>query len=151
MSYRHWYLFPALLTLAGCVLMSAPGTRALSRGPAGATLAQMGGVVIVGELLAVEDTAIVVRLVNGTLAIGSWRSLPPLRVVGLGRSYRMDGTGAGPDDLTRRRIAAVSRFPQGLRPEWAAILLADAGQTSFGLLVGPEPAAGPGREGSARP
>jgi len=123
---RHWVYGPVLATLA-CQLGGRVDRFAPARQPAGVavTLRLKGGATGQGELLAVQDTALVV-LVQDTVM------LVPYRVLQAGRFAQVgELTETPPTKDFAGKLRLVSRFPQGLTPEMLARLLAAYGQSEL--------------------
>ena len=127
---RPWLYGPLLATLAcqlgGRVNRFAPATR-----PAGVavTLWLRGGATGQGELLAVQDTALVV-LAQDTV------TLVPYRVLQAGQFSQVgELTETPPTTDFAGKLRLVSRFPQGLTPEMLARLLAAYGQSELKVVV----------------
>lgn len=85
---------------------------------------------VTGELLALQDTALVVR--------DSGITLVPLRLVNSGsapgRGTAVDWVGGQLTGRTRERLRLMSRFPQGVTPGQLAALLAAYGVDSLKVL-----------------
>ena len=122
-------LLVALVGVMGCAV--GPTTRNFgpATGPRGiaADLRVRWGPTgrLQGELLEVQDTALVLLSANRVLLV-------PIRVIGVGRFARrgtlIEEGRTSRSNLERLRI--VSRFPAGLSPEIRASLLAAYGQTA---------------------
>lgn len=127
---RLWVYGPVLAALA-CHLGGRVNRFAPAKQPAGVavTLSLKGGATGRGELLAVQDTALVV-LVQDTV------TLVPYRVLGAGRFSQVgDLTETPPTKDFAGKLRLVSRFPQGLTPEMLARLLAAYGQSALKVMV----------------
>lgn len=102
--------------------------------PAGATVRLQGynpGSSAEGELYAVDSTGVLLH--DGRLRQIAWSELRSFLVLRFGDAYRSSG-GVVPPEEKRRRIAAVSRFPQGLEGELLARVLAQLQQPSVERL-----------------
>jgi len=83
-----------------------------------------------GELLAVRDDGIVIRL-QQRLALVPYASIRRVRVGEL-PDYSV---GAGtPSPERRARLNALSRYPQGIGPDLQRVLFAQSSQTEFEVL-----------------
>ena len=127
---RPWLYGPLLATLAcqlgGRVNRFAPATQ-----PAGVavTLWLRGGATGQGELLAVQDTALVV-LAQDTV------TLVPYRVLAAGRFTQVgELTETPPPRDFAEKLRLVSRFPQGLTAEMLTRLLAAYGQSTLKVMA----------------
>lgn len=127
---RRWVYGPVLATLAchlgGRVDGFAPATQ-----PAGVavTLWLRGGAMGQGELLAVQDTALVV-LAQDTV------TLVPYRVLAAGRFSQVGELTETPLTMDfAGKLRLVSRFPQGLTPEMLTRLLAAYGQSTLKVMT----------------
>lgn len=128
-------LWPMVVSaLAACSVGTRVDTFAPARNPDGATLRleiRAGAPLTMGELLAVEDTALLIR---GDAGI----TLVPLRVIRRG-SATAPGSRAsfGRGRLTaptRERLRLLSRYPQGVTPELLRQLLDAYGQAELKVL-----------------
>jgi len=127
---RTWVLGPVLATLA-CNLGGRVDRFAPAKQPAGVavTLWLRSGETGHGELLAVQDTALVV-LAQDTV------TLVPYRVLQAGRFSQVgELTEAPPSKDFAGRLQLVSRFPQGLTPEMLTRLLAAYGQSVLKVVA----------------
>jgi len=126
---RSWLCGPVLATLAcnvgGKVDRFAPAQR-----PDGAAvaLALRGGGSAQGELLAVQDTALVV-LAAHTVTLVPYGAIDAAEFSQVGD---LGKTPPAPDFAQRLRL--VSRFPQGLTPDMLARLLAALGQSALKVV-----------------
>lgn len=127
---RTWVLGPVLATLS-CNLGGRVDRFVPAKQPAGVavTVWLKGGATGQGELLAVQDTALVV-LVQDTV------TLVPFRVLQAGRFSQVgELTETPPTTDFARNLRLVSRFPQGLTPELLPRLLAAYGQSALKVLA----------------
>lgn len=123
---RHWVYGPVLATLA-CQLGGKVDRFVPANQPAGVavTLWLRGGATGQGELLAVQDTALVV-LAQDTV------TLVPYRVLQAGQFSQVGAlTESPPTKDFAGKLRLVSRFPQGLTPEMLTRLLAAYGQSTL--------------------
>lgn len=108
-------LFAAALVLAGCHYGTRPQHLHVANSPNGAPVAvRVVGETAdrVGELFAADSLGVMVR-VQALLHI-RWERLHGMDIDGAGRGYDVP-PGRVPDAEHIRRIASMSRFPQGLR------------------------------------
>jgi hypothetical protein len=129
---RFWIVPIAAAALAACHSGPSVESFAPARGPYGIEVdLRVAREHILGELLEVQDSALLVRR-------GAQLLLVPLRVIKSGsfdtRGVLISGGRADPKVLEQLRL--VSRFPAGLTPELRARLLAAYGQTEI-ERVGP--------------
>lgn len=127
---RHWVYGPVLATLA-CQLGGRVDRFVPARQPAGVALTVWlrGGATGEGELLAVQDTALVF-LAQDTV------TLVPYRVLQAGRFSQVgELTETPPTKDFAGRLRLVSRFPQGLTPEMLTRLLAAYGQSTLKVMT----------------
>jgi len=128
---RSWIVPALILGCVGCFI--GPTTRSFgpAAGPQGIAADlrvrwwQRGGGRIQGELLEVQDTALVLLSDNRVVFV-------PIRGIFVGKFSRR-GTLIEEGRASRRslaRLRIVSRFPAGLTPELRARLLATYGQTA---------------------
>lgn len=108
----------ALLGLAACAIGTTTRSYQPANGPAGAavTLSLTEDRVVVGELLAVEETTLLLverqHLIRVDLATIQRLEGPKLSTAGGSLSA-----------ATRERLRLISRYPQGMTPELEARLL----------------------------
>jgi len=122
---------PVVLATLGCNLGGRVDRFAPAHRPEGVAvaLALRGGRSAQGELLAVQDTALVV-LAKDTV------TLVPYSAVVTGRFHKVgDLGGAPPTPNFARRLRLVSRFPQGLTPDLLVRLLAAQGQSALKVVA----------------
>lgn len=104
-------LFPA----TGCINIGAgPEPFKLASQPNGATahiVSSLGQ--ISGELLAVQNDGVVI-LTNSVMKLIPYLSIDRLRLDELGDSYNLNGGGNVPTAAQQAKLAAVSRYPQGI-------------------------------------
>ena len=127
---RRWVYGPVLAMLA-CQLGGRVGRFAPAKQPAGVavTLWLRGGGTGEGELLAVQDTALVI-LAQDTV------TMVPYRVLQAGRFSQVgELTEPPPTRDFAGKLRLVSRYPQGLTPEMLARLLAAYGQPALKVRV----------------
>lgn len=127
---RRWVYGPVLAALA-CQLGGRVNKFAPAKQPAGVavTVWLRGGGTGEGELLAVQDTALVV-LAQDTV------TLVPYRVLQAGRFAQVgELTELPPTHDFAGKLRLVSRYPQGLTPEMLARLLAAYGQPALKVRV----------------
>ena len=131
--YRSFMLAALLGALvSGCAIGPVPSGYPPALGPAGAQLRlQVGRVFVVGELLAVEDTTLLLA-VNAVGTPGGDSTAPLVRV-----PLRSIKTTAGLFHITGRwrdedryRYRPISRYPAGVPPELEHRLLAAFGADS---------------------
>jgi hypothetical protein len=123
---RNWVWGLVLATL-GCHVGGRVDRFAPAKRPEGVAvaLALRGGGTAQGELLAVQDTALVV-LVQDTVTLVPYGALEAGHFSQIG-----DLSEAPPSPDVARRLRLISRFPQGLTPELLARLLAAHGQSAL--------------------
>ena len=126
---RYWLWGPVLATLA-CSVGGRVDRFAPAHQPDGVavTLGLRGGRKAQGELLAVQDTALLV-LAQDTVTLVPYNAVVSGRFSEVGELTEIP---PAPDFATRVRL--VSRFPQGLSPELLARLLAAHGQSALVVL-----------------
>jgi len=127
---RCWVWGPMLATL-GCHIGGRVDRFAPANGPDGVAVAlqlRRGGRAQ-GELLAVQDTALVV-LAQDTVTLVPYGALETGEFSQVGE---LRGTPPAPDFA--RRLRLVSRFPQGLTPDMLARLLAAHGQSALKVVA----------------
>ncbi len=128
---RRWVYGPVLAMLA-CQLGGRVDRFAPARQPQGVATTfwlLRGSAPAQGELLALQDTALVV-LVQDTV------TLVPYRVLHAGRFAHVgDLTEIPPAKGFAARLRLISRFPQGLTPEMLARLLAAYGQSTLKVIA----------------
>ena len=124
MSARMALGASALLLLAACPVGTTGKGYAPARGPAGATvtLEVAGGTKVVAELLAVEDSTLLV-LRAGRLARVA------LSQVTSGKAPKVSFAGPTLAGETRERLRLISRYPQGVSADLEARLLEAYGQS----------------------
>lgn len=127
---RGWVWGPVLATL-GCNIGGRVDRFAPAKRPAGVAvaLALRGGGRAQGELLAVQDTALVV-LAQDTVTLVRYDALNAGYFSQVGD---LDQLPPGP--AFARRLRLVSRFPQGLTPVMLARLLAAHGQSALKVVA----------------
>lgn len=117
----------ALGLLAACAVGTTGGSYEPAKGPAGArvTLEVSGHREVIGELLAVEDTSLLVLQERQLVRV-------PLALVISGNAPKVSFTGRTlmtQRDEARERLCLISRYPQGVSPELEARLLEAYGQS----------------------
>lgn len=127
MSMRLGLALFALAVLAACAVGTTGGSYEPAKGPAGArvTLEVTGHREVIGELLAVEDTSLLVLQERQLLRV-------PLPLVISGNAPKVSFTGRtlmAKSDEARERLRLISRYPQGMSPELEARLLEAYGQS----------------------
>jgi hypothetical protein len=131
MSRTPIVLLLALL-LGGCYVGRRAENIDLAWQPRGAMVQlQTGAGSVNGELLEVQDTALLV------LDLQKRVSLVPYRAIRLGEAEMVrDVTrdGRTPSEAHRQRLARISRFPQGLTPETQRALLDAYGQAELRVV-----------------
>lgn len=128
---RHRWVYGPVLAMLACQLGGRVDRFAPARQPQGVatTFWVQRGAPQQGELLAVQDTALVV-LVHDTV------TLVPYRVLKAGRFAHVgDLTEIPPAEGFAGRLRLISRFPQGLTPELLARLLAAYGQSALKVVA----------------
>ena len=113
----------ALLVVAGCSIGTRPAHFRPAAGPAGVTTEiRTKGERLTGELLALDDTALVLRRLGGTqpVAFVRYSSIRASRFEQVGVSL----SGRPPLAREREELRLVSRFPQGLNDDLLRKLLA---------------------------
>lgn len=130
---RRSAIAAAVVILAACHWGPRAETFPLARAPSGAGITiQTSRGTVSGELLAVEDSGLVVRQ-NGRVTFASFAAIGSGALDAFESEYRMAGGRRPPSDaLARWRL--VSHFPQGISREILARLLALNNQTSVELL-----------------
>lgn len=121
-------------SLAGCTLGPSAARHPLGRyaGGAEATL-RTAGSRVAGELLEVQDTALLVLRDGQHVTLVPYRLIRDGRIRFAGGSLRNGGT---PDLALRQRLRRFSRFPQGLGPELLQRLLTIYGQPAVDVIGG---------------
>lgn len=118
--------------LVGITAACSIGTRVKRFQPAlrpegvTATL-QLAAGSVEAEVLAIDDTALIVRRLQDSLPVTVVR-FKAIHVAAFRQVSATLGNGRPPRPLDRERIRLVSRFPQGLTPELLQSLLAAYGQ-----------------------
>lgn len=112
------------LLLAACAVGTSAGGYEPAKGPAGATIALelAGQREVAGELLAVEDSALLLRQERELVRV-------PLRLIVSGKAPKVSFTGQLPAGETRERLRLISRYPQGVSAALEARLLEAYGQS----------------------
>ena len=120
-----------MLATLGCNVGGRVDRFAPAKRPAGVAvaLALRGGRRAQGELLAVQDTALVV-LAQDTVTLVPYSAVVTGQFSQIGELL---ATPPAPDFATRLRL--VSRFPQGLTPDLLARLLAAHGQSALKVVT----------------
>ncbi|MEO7457327.1 MAG: hypothetical protein ABIY52_13775 [Gemmatimonadaceae bacterium] len=124
MNARIAVAMAALLAASACKWGMRPENYPPANMPAGASVAvrvRDEGADRVGELFAVDSVG--VTIYNRALQRIAWSRLGAMDVKDLGSGYDVS-FGEIPDATKRSRIAAVSRFPQGLSPDLLRSVLA---------------------------
>ncbi len=126
----RWRIALVFLGITGCNVGPRVADFQPAQGPAGArvTLDVGPSMTVTGELLAVEDTALIV------LTSGQGVFVVPYTAIREGRVSQRGATifrGRAPADRTRQRLRLVSRFPQGISPELMEALLAAHGRAEL--------------------
>lgn len=129
---RRCWVWGPVLALVGCHMGGRVDRFAPANGPEGVAVAlelRRGGRAQ-GELLAVQDTALVV-LAQDTV------TLVPYGALETGEFSQVEGElrGTPPAPDFARRLRLVSRFPQGLTPDMLARLLAAYGQSALKVVA----------------
>lgn len=124
MSARMVLGTSALLLLAACPVGTTGKGYAPAKGPAGATvtLELMARPQIVAELLAVEESALLVVREGRVARV-------PLSLVASGKAPKVSFTGPTLTGETRERLRLISRYPQGVSADLEARLLEAYGQS----------------------
>jgi len=127
---RSWVWGPVLATL-GCNIGGRVDRFAPAKRPEGVAVALelRGGGRAQGELLAVQDTALVV-LARDTVTLVRYDALNAGQFSQVGDLREMP---PAPDFASRLRL--VSRFPQGLTTDMLARLLAAHGQAALKVVA----------------
>ena len=122
-------LATGIVLLSACRTSGDPRQFAPATSPNGVTgtVHVAGGGDVVGELLAVTDTAYLM-LVGSRLMVAPYAVLTHANFGWVGRVT--SSVGELPSDKTRRRLVLYSRFPYGLSDSAMAGLLAKSGQTA---------------------
>src|SRR5688572_25049074 len=119
----------ALPLVAACMVGTSGRGYAPARGAAGATvsLELPGKRVILGELLAVEET---------TLLLLQQQQLTRVTIAAIesGKAPKVSFAGRALSPATRERLRLVSRYPQGVSAELEARLLQAYGAPSVGRV-----------------
>jgi hypothetical protein len=121
-----------LLLAAGCVNIGASKEPLkLATQPNGATAHIASSVgQISGELLAVQSDGVIV-LSNSVIELVPYLSIDALRLDELGGGYDISGAGKVPTAAQQARLAAVSRYPQGIDAKLQARLLSQLHQSEL--------------------
>lgn len=121
-SSRAWLI--AVTVLAGCSVGTRAKNYAPAKGPAGATvqLELTGNRALAGELLAVEDSSLLVLSQRQLMRVG-------LPLIQSGKAPKLSFTGAALKGEARERLRLISRYPQGVSPDLETRLLQAYGQT----------------------
>jgi len=130
---RQVILLSVLLAgLTGCAVGPRAEDQPIARQPRGAAVQlNTADGAIAGELLAVQDTAIVI------LTRAQRATLVPFRVILDGDAELAGGITRGgrvPAAHRLERLRLVSRFPQGLDPELQRALLTALGQAELEVM-----------------
>lgn len=122
----------ALLAAGGCMIGPSAKTFGPAFGPTGAEtfIERERAPAIVGELLAVDDTALVI--LSGGVTIVPYRAIHVARVAQMGTQVT---DGETPPPHRRRRLAWAARYPQGISAELMSALLAAYGQESPSVVA----------------
>jgi hypothetical protein len=128
---RHRWVYGLVLAMLACQLGGRVDRFAPAKQPAGVTvkLWLRGGGTGRGELLAVQDTALVV-LAQDTVTLVPYSTLEAGQFSQVGE---LADTPPAKDFAARLRL--VSRFPQGLTPEMLTRLLAAYGQSTLRVMA----------------
>lgn len=127
----------ATLALAACAIGPGPERSATLLSPHGAqvtvTVRASSPGTVRGELLAVGDSGLYVLrsgddIAPRGVALVDYRAITRVSESAFGRSFRTDGS--APSDEPRSHLAAVSRFPQGLRGDLLGAVLRLNGQVA---------------------
>ncbi len=118
-------LAAAVLFLGACLVGTTGRGYAPAKGPAGATVSLEldGKRVVSGELLAVEDTALLVLQERRLIRV-------PAGSIESGKAPKISFTGDRLVAATRERLRLISRYPQGVSPELESRLLRAYGAAS---------------------
>jgi len=113
-----------LLFLAACSVGTTSRSYPPATGPAGATvtLELTGKRHVVGELLAVEDTTLLVLQERELVRV-------PLPLITSGKAPKLSFSGQSLTGEPRERLRLISRYPQGVGAELEARLLEAYGQS----------------------
>ncbi len=132
----RWRIALVFLGITGCNVGPRVADFQPAQGPAGARVTlhvgprtlHVGAMTVTGELLAVEDTALIV------LTSGQGVFVVPYTAIREGRVSQRGATifrGRTPADRARQRLRLVSRFPQGISPELMEALVAAYGRAEL--------------------
>ena len=116
----------ALMSLAGCSVGTSVKNYAPAKSPAGATvkLELTGNREMGGELLAVQDSSLLVRSDNQLIRVH-------LPLIQSGKVPKLTFTGAELNGgQVREHLRLLSRYPQGVSPELESRLLEAYGQAA---------------------
>lgn len=118
-----------MLVLCACRTSPDPRRFGPANSPTGITgsVRVAGGGEVVGELLAVTDTAYVM-LVNSRVTMAPYAVLTTAHFAYVGRVT--DSLGEAPSGKRRQRLELYSRFPFGIPGPAMSALLAKAGQSA---------------------
>lgn len=114
----------ALLLLAACSVGGKVKNYGPANSPAGAsvTLELTGKRILSGELLAMEDSSLVLQ------AAGELHRVR-LVLIKSGKAPKLRFSGSRLEPEARERLRLISRYPQGISPELKSRLLQAYGQT----------------------
>jgi hypothetical protein len=109
---------PAVLLAGGCQVGTSAKGYAPATGPAGAmvTIELGSGERVEGELLAVEDTALLVLRQGALIRM-------PIGAIVSGKAPKVSFNRQNLTERTRERLRLISRYPQGVSAELEARLL----------------------------
>jgi hypothetical protein len=128
----HTLLLVLALTLGGCYIGQGTENLELANQPRGANVQlQIRGGPVNGELLEVQDTALVVLTKQGQVTLVPYRAIQRGEVEML---RELTHGGRQPSMAQRERLRLISRFPRGLKPETRRALLAAYGQTEIQVV-----------------
>jgi hypothetical protein len=129
---KRLLVFALLALSAGCTVGPRVENVGLAREPRGASVTlQVGNRTFTGELLEVQDTALLV--LSNAQAV----TLVPYRLLSKGEAegrWRVQRGGRPPTAAQRENLRRVSRFPQGIDAELRRALLAAYGQAEVEVL-----------------
>jgi hypothetical protein len=132
-AHRLIPLLTLALAAAGCALGRTAEEFPVARSPEGIRISIITDSAHVreAELLAVEDTALLILLADDRIASVPWSVVRSAELHGfLSDAPRRNV----PSQAMRERWKSVARFPQGLTPELLTRLLDVRGQTSADVL-----------------